>query len=242
MKITKKNIKKLRGRKSNLEVFMKKEEESESGEVLDPRYWRLSCDQNGVGYAVIRFLPAEDPENPPWVRYWVQQYFNTKTKAYYKELSLTTIGKKDPCTDMHFELKNAGDEAEAKKFSRATNFTSNILVIEDPANPENNGKVFLFSYGKKIFEKIKDHCQPVIESVPPINVFDYWEGCNFQLVSKSNRFDKYDSSKFFPPSELDEDDIVAAHNSLHNLQELVSEDKYKSYEELEEKLKQAMTG
>lgn len=161
----------------------------------------------------------------------------------YNEASLTTLGQADPVTELNSKLWNAGDQETARKQKRNLEYHSNILVIKDPGNPENEGKVFLFKYGKKIFEKIMQSLQPQFEDEEPVNVFDFWEGANFKMrIRNVKEFRNYDMSEFDKPSPIskNEDDITVLWNKCHSLQEIVSPDKFKTYEELVEKLNKVL--
>ena len=149
----------------------------------DTRYWRAAVDKAGNGYAVIRFLPAIEGEELPWVRVF-SHGFQGPSGRWYIENSLTTLGKSDPVSDANNELWNSGSEANkelARKRKRRLNYISNILVVKDPANPENEGKTFLFKYGKKIFDKINDVMFPAFADEQAVNPFDFWKGANFKL-------------------------------------------------------------
>ena len=149
----------------------------------DDREWKPTVDKAGNGYAVIRFLPPSQGEEFPWVRLW-NHGFQGPTGKWYIENSLTTLNQNDPVSELNSELWNSGVEANkevARKQKRRLAYYANILVVQDSGNPENNGKVFLFKFGKKIFDKIKDVMQPQFEDEAPMNPFDFWEGANFKL-------------------------------------------------------------
>jgi hypothetical protein len=149
----------------------------------DDRFWQPEVDKAGNGYAVIRFLPPPKGEELPWVRIW-NHGFQGPTGKWYIENSLTTIGKPDPISEHNTELWNSGSEANkevARKQKRKLSYITNILIVKDPSHPENEGKVFLYKFGKKIFDKIKDVAEPQFEDEKPVNPFDFWEGANFKL-------------------------------------------------------------
>ena len=207
----------------------------------DTRYWRAAVDKAGNGYAVIRFLPAIEGEELPWVRVF-SHGFQGPSGRWYIENSLTTLGKSDPVSDANNELWNSGSEANkelARKRKRRLNYISNILVVKDPANPENEGKTFLFKYGKKIFDKINDVMFPAFADEQAINPFDFWKGANFKLkMRKVEGFTNYDKSEFEGITELfegDDDKIEAVWKAEHALQQFVDPSNFKPYEELKKK-------
>lgn len=207
----------------------------------DTRYWRAAVDKAGNGYAVIRFLPAIEGEELPWVRVF-SHGFQGPSGRWYIENSLTTLGKSDPVSDANNELWNSGSEANkelARKRKRRLNYISNILVVKDPANPENEGKTFLFKYGKKIFDKINDVMFPAFADEEAVNPFDFWKGANFKLkIRKVEGFTNYDKSEFEGTTELfegNDDKIEAVWKAEHALQQFVDPSNFKPYEELKKK-------
>ena len=207
----------------------------------DTRYWRAAVDKAGNGYAVVRFLPAIEGEELPWVRVF-SHGFQGPSGRWYIENSLTTLGKSDPVSDANNELWNSGSEANkelARKRKRRLNYISNILVVKDPANPENEGKTFLFKYGKKIFDKINDVMFPAFADEQAINPFDFWKGANFKLkIRKVEGFTNYDKSEFEGITELfegDDDKIEAVWKAEHALQQFVDPANFKPYEVLKKK-------
>lgn len=208
----------------------------------DDRIWKPSVDKAGNGYAVIRFLPAPEGEDLPWVRYW-DHGFKGPTGKWYIENSLTSIGQQDPVSEMNSQLWNSGIESDkevARQRKRRLHYMSNILVISDSANPENEGKVFLFKYGKKIFDKVMDVMQPQFEDETPVNPFDFWGGANFKLkIRNVEGYRNYDKSEFDGVTELfdgDEAKLESVFNQLHNLKEFTDPENYKTYAELKKKL------
>ena len=207
----------------------------------DTRYWRAAVDKAGNGYAVVRFLPAIEGEELPWVRVF-SHGFQGPSGRWYIENSLTTLGKSDPVSDANNELWNSGSEANkelARKRKRRLNYISNILVVKDPANPENEGKTFLFKYGKKIFDKINDVMFPAFADEQAVNPFDFWKGANFKLkIRKVEGFTNYDKSEFEGTTELfegNDDKIEAVWKGQHSLQQFVDPSNFKPYEELKKK-------
>jgi hypothetical protein len=207
----------------------------------DERIWKPTVDKAGNGYAVIRFLPEPKGEDLPWVRVFDHGFQGPG--GWYIENSLTTLNQKDPVSEYNSELWNNGTEAgkeQARKQKRRLKYFSNILVVKDPSNPQNEGKVFLYQYGKKIWDKINDLMQPEFEDESPVNPFDFWEGADFKLkIRQVDGYRNYDKSEFDSPSELfdgDDDQLETVYEGLHSLQDLVSADKFKSYNELKQKL------
>lgn len=216
-------------------------------ENKDERFWSLTVDQAENGHAEIRFLPAPKGEEMPWVRYWNHGFRHPKTNLYYIENSLTTLGQPDPVTEYNNKLWNSGSEQkkqQARDQKRRENYVSNIYVVKDQSNPENEGKVFLFRYGKKIFEKIYAMMNPdEAFGEEPLDPFDFWEGMNFRLrAKKQGGFRNYDDSKFTSPSPLLDDDekLEEIWESQYSLQEFVDPNNYKSYENLKERLNQVL--
>ena len=206
----------------------------------DDRFWKAELDKSGNGYAVIRFLPPSNGEDMPY-----QRVFNHGFQGpggWYIENSLTTIGQKDPLAEYNSTLWNSGIEANkeiARKQKRRLTYISNIFVVEDKANPQNEGKVFLFRYGKKIFDKVSSMANPEFEDESPVDVFNFWDGANFKLkIRKVDGFSNYDKSEFVTPAPLFEDDskMEETWNAQHSLTEFVAEDKFKSYDELKARL------
>ena len=206
----------------------------------DERLWKPEVDKAGNGYAVIRFLPAVDGEDMPWVKLYTHAFQGSG--GWYIENSLTTLGSKDPVSEYNSQLWNSGidsDKEVARKQKRKLSYYSNIYVVKDPANPDNEGKVFLFRYGKKIFDKITASMQPEFEDEEAINPFDFWQGANFKLkIKKVAGFWNYDSSEFAAPTALLDDDeaLEALWKKEYSLAELVSADQFKSYDDLKKRL------
>ena len=206
----------------------------------DDRFWKIEMDKSGNGYAEVRFLPAPTGEDMPWVQYWDHGFQGPG--GWYIEKSLTTLNKQDPVSEHNTELWNSGIEANkdiARKQKRRLHYVSNIYVVSDPAHPENEGKVFLYRFGKKIFEMLKDKMQPQFEDETPVNPFDLWEGANFKIkLRKVDGFWNYDKSEFSAAAPLfdNDDQLEATWNSQHSLQGVIAPDQFKSYDELKEKL------
>lgn len=217
-----------------------KPQNSNSGN--DERFWRPELDKSGNGYAVIRFLPESEGEDLPWVRIF-NHGFQGPTGKWYIENSLTTLNQKDPVAEYNSMLWNSGTEANkeiARKQKRRLSYIANILVVSDPKHPENEGKVFLFKFGKKIFDKIMDQMKPSFEDETPVNPFDPWNGSNFKLkIRKVEGFTNYDKSEFDAPTPLfggEDDKIESLWRTQYKLQDFVSASNFKSYDELQAKL------
>tara|TARA_B100000678_G_scaffold41030_1_gene30571 strand:- start:98 stop:994 length:897 start_codon:yes stop_codon:yes gene_type:complete len=207
---------------------------------VDDRLWKPEVDKAGNGYAVIRFLPAPDGEDLPWAKLYTHAFQGTG--GWYIENSLTTLGSKDPVSEYNSQLWNSGvdsDKEVARKQKRKLSYYSNVYVVKDPSNPSNEGKVFLFRYGKKIFDKITAAMQPEFEDETPINPFDFWAGANFKIkIKKVAGYWNYDSSEFAAPEPLfdDDDAMEAVWKQEHSLAEIVAPDQFKSYEDLKKRL------
>lgn len=211
----------------------------------DERFWQPEVDKAGNGSAVIRFLPPPKGEDLPWVRIW-NHAFKGPTGKWYIENSLTTLGKSDPVSELNSELWNSGNEDNkkiAQSQKRKLVYISNIYVVKDPAHPENEGKVFLYKYGKKIFDKIKDVMQPQFEDEEPINPFDFWKGANFKLkIRNVENYRNYDKSSFDSVSLLaDDDEMEQIWNKQYSLQEFLDPRYFKSYDELKSKLETVLS-
>ena len=226
-----------KNRMSNLENLSKQVEKlAEKPSYEDDRLWKCERDKSGNGYAVVRFLPASNNEDMPWVQMWSHGFKGPG--GWYIENSLTTLGKDDPVSKANTALWNSGVESDkniARDRKRKLSYYSNILVLEDSANAENEGKVFLFRYGKKIFEKITSVMNPEFKDETPLNPFDFWEGANFKIkIRQVDGYANYDKSEFASQSKLGDDaECEAIWKQQYALQELVSADNFKSYQELE---------
>ena len=227
-----------KNRMANLESLSKQVEKlAEKPSYEDERIWKLVLDKTGNGYAVIRFLPAPENEDVPWVRVWTHGFKGPG--GWYIENSLTTLGKDDPVSKANTALWNSGIDSDkniARDRRRKLNYYSNIYVVEDSLNSENEGKVFLFRYGKKIFEKITGVMNPEFQDETPINPFDLWEGANFKIKMRQvDGFPNYDKSEFTDICPLAEDEkkLEEVWKSQYSLSEIVDEKNFKSYAELE---------
>jgi len=206
----------------------------------DDRFWKLECDKSGNGYAVIRFLPAPDGEDLPFVKLYSHAFQGPG--GWFIENSLTTLGQKDPVSEYNSMLWNNGTDAgkeQARKQKRKLTYISNIYVVKDPTNPQNEGKVMLYKFGKKIFDKLTAAMQPEFEDEEAIDPFDFWQGANFKLKAKNVAgYRNYDSSEFARQDALLEDDdaMEAIWKKQASLQEFVAVDQFKDYDALKKRL------
>jgi len=211
----------------------------------DDRFWQPEVDKAGNGYAVIRFLAPPKGEDLPWVRIW-NHGFQGPTGKWYIENSLTTLGKADPVSEFNTELWNSGSEANkeiARKQKRKLSYVTNILIVKDPAHPENEGTVRLYKFGKKIFDKIKDVAEPQFQDEKPMNPFDFWEGANFKLkIRNVEGYRNYDKSEFDSTSPVSnsDDEIEAIWGKQHSLTAFLDEKHFKSYDDLKKKLEMVL--
>ena len=213
----------------------------------DDRFWKPELDKSGNGYAVIRFLPQPTGEDLPWVRIWSHAFRGPG--GWYIENSLTTLNRKDPVSEYNTELWNSGLEADketARKQKRILKYYSNVLIVSDPKHPENEGKIFLFRYGKKIHDKLAEVINPQFEDETAYDPFDFWKGANFKLkVRKVDGFWNYDKSVFEATSKLlegDDEKLEETYGKLFSLTQFLGEDNFKSYDELKEKFNRIVTG
>ena len=234
----------------NLEKLAKAIEQLNSSEApsKEDQFWKPEVDKAGNGYAVIRFLPqpsVDGDDGLPWVKIFNHGFQGPG--GWYIENSLTTLGQKDPVSEYNSQLWNSGIEANkeiARKQKRRLSYISNIYVVEDPKHPQNEGKVFLYKYGKKIFDKINEAMNPQFEDEKALNPFDLWSGANFKLkIRKVEGYQNYDKSEFESASVLGDfgdDKLEAIWKSEHSLKEFLSPDNFKSYDELSAKLNKVL--
>ena len=211
----------------------------------DDRMWKADTDKTGNGYAEIRFLPAPDGEDLPWARIWNHGFRGPG--GWYIENSLTTIGLKDPVSEMNSQLWASGsddDKKIARDRKRKLSYISNILVVSDPKNPQNEGKVFLFRYGKKIFEKIQEAMNPQFQDEKPMNPFDFWNGATFKLkIRQVEGYTNYDRSEFSAPSAVlggDDAALEKLWKKQYSLKEFTDPKSFKTYEELKTRLRDVL--
>lgn len=211
----------------------------------DEGFWRPTVDKAGNGSAIIRFLPAPPPETMPFASFYRHAFQGPN--GWYIENSRTSMNESDPVSDYNSRLWATKDEAMrdlARKQARKKTYVANIYVIQDKGNPANDGKVFLFRFGQKIFDKIKKAIEPEFEDDTPLDPFHVLEGANFRLRQKKQAgYPNYDDSLFESPSPLlkgDETAILSLLNGLRSLADLTAPDKFKSYDELKKKLDKSM--
>jgi len=242
------NVDKLKNnRKNSFEKLNGQLEQMVSKGYSNPdenKYWKLTTDSAGNGMAIIRFLPEIEGEDVPFVRMF-NHGFQGPTGLWYIENCLSTINQDDPVNEFNNRLwnsttdDNSDERRQARKQKRKLQYISNIYVVKDPANPDNEGKVFLYKYGKKIFDKLNDLMNPQFEDEQPVNPFDLWEGANFRLKArKVDGYPNYDKSEFDEPAPLfsDDDMIVTKLANAYSLQEIIEPKNFKSYKELKAKL------
>ena len=219
----------------------------EKKSYVDERLWKPVMDKTGNGYAVIRFLPAVKGEDMPWAKVW-NHAFQGPTGQWYIENSLTTVGQNDPVSEMNSAYWNSGVESDkeiARRQKRKLQYFANIYVVSDPANPQNEGKVMLYRFGKKIFDKCMEAMQPAFQDETPVNPFDFWEGANFKLkIRKVDGYWNYDKSEFEAPSALFDDDeqLEEVWKKEYPLAEFTAASNFKSYDELKPRLDMVLAG
>ena len=223
------------------ERLMKKVEKlNEKGNNTDERLWKPAVDKAGNGYAVIRFLPAHANCELPWTQVWSHAFQGPG--GWYIENSLTTIGKDDPVGELNRSLWNSGRESDkdiARKQKRKLSYYANVYVVKDSINPENEGEVKLYKFGKKIFDKITAAMQPEFDDEEAINPFDFWQGANFKLkIKQVAGFWNYDSSEFGKTEALLDDDaeLEKIYDKIYDLSEFTAPDQFKTYEQLKSRL------
>ncbi len=235
-------------RKTSLEALISETNKLNTNEggarQVDDRWWKPEVDKAGNGYAVIRFLPAPEGEDMPWVRIFNHGFQGPG--GWYIEESLTTLNKKDPVSEHNSMLWNSGIEANkdlVRKQKRRLNYYANIYVVKDPSNPAAEGKVFLYKFGKKIFDKLNEAMNPEFEDEKPMNPFDLWEGANFKLkIRNVEGYRNYDKSEFDSTSALLDDDgeLEKIWKSENSLQEFLKPENFKTYDELKAKLNRVL--
>ncbi|AOO14197.1 single-stranded DNA binding protein [Cyanophage S-RIM14] len=211
------------------------------GSGADDRLWKPELDKAGNSYAVIRFLPAPDGEDMPFAKVWSHAFKGPG--GWYIENSLTTVGKKDPVGELNRELWNSGVESDkeiARKQKRKLSYYANIYVVSDPSRPQNEGRVFLYKFGKKIFDKIIEAMQPQFADETPVDPFDLWKGADFKLkIRQVEGYWNYDKSEFSDPStlgDLSDDDLEKVWKQEFALADFTSPSAFKTYEELQQRL------
>ena len=224
-----------------LETKLAPEDQSNKNKYQDDRLWKPELDKTGNGYAVIRFLPASNGEEMPWQRVWTHAFQDKG--GWFIENSLTTLNQKDPVSEENTRLWNTGvdsDKEIARKRKRKLSYYSNIYVVSDPKHPENEGKVFLFKFGKKIFDKITEAMNPEFADEVPVNPFDLWDGANFKLkIRNVEGYRNYDKSEFADKEPVmggDDDKLENLWKQEYSLKEFLEEKNFKSYDVLKARL------
>lgn len=216
------------------------EKMSSAGNNTDDRIWKPEVDKAGNGFAVIRFLPAPEGEELPWAKVYTHAF--QSTGGWFIDNCLTTVNQNCPVCEANRELWNTGSKANqdiVRDRKRKLSYYSNIYVVQDKAHPENEGKVFLFKFGKKIFDKVTAAMQPEFEDEKPIDPFDFWNGANFKVkITKKDGYWNYDKSEFDSPGPLsdDDDEMEAIWKKSYPLADFVNPEKFKSYDQLKNRL------
>lgn len=235
-----------KNRSKSLEKLNEQLTKISSKSYADPnegKFWKPTRDSAGNGFAIIRFLDSPQGEDMPFVRLWDHGFQGPG--GWYIENSLTTIGQPDPVSELNTKLWSVStddaspEKRQARNQKRRLHYISNVYIVKDSGNPENEGKVFLFKYGKKIWDKLNDLMNPSFEDEKPVNPFDLWEGANFRLkIRVFEGYPNYDKSEFDSPSPLFEDDeeIETVWKKSHSLKELVDPKNFKTYDELKAKM------
>ena len=241
-------LKSMSGKKSleQLTSELSKVSGNQGEKKSDDRFWTPTVDKAGNGYAVIRFLPAPPNEDVPFIRMF-DHGFQGPTGSWYIENSLTTVGKQDPVSEYNSQLWNSGIESDkeiARKQKRRLHFISNVYIVTDSGNPDNEGKVFLYKYGKKIFDKLNESMNPQFPGEEPVNPFDLWAGANFKLkIRQVEGYRNYDRSEFdkIGPLLNDDEELEGIWKKEHSLQEFLDPKNFKPYDELKERLARVLS-
>jgi hypothetical protein len=234
--------------KSNMtDLIRKMEDQNKKTDYKDDRFWRPEIDKTGNGFAIIRFLPEVENEDCPWAKVYSHAFRGPG--GWYIENCLTTISQKDPVSELNTQLWNSGVESDknlARDRKRKLNYTSNIYVVSDPSNPQNEGKVFLYKYGAKIFEKLQEVMKPEFKDEEAINPFDFWKGANFRLkIRKVAGYTNYDKSEFDSSSPLckgDDAELEKVWKSQYPLTEFTNSSNFKTHQELKDRLYEVLGG
>lgn len=229
------------------DLIRKMEDQNKKTDYKDDRFWRPEIDKTGNGFAIIRFLPEVENEDCPWAKVYSHAFRGPG--GWYIENCLTTISQKDPVSELNTQLWNSGVESDknlARDRKRKLNYTSNIYVVSDPSNPQNEGKVFLYKYGAKIFEKLQEVMKPEFKDEEAINPFDFWKGANFRLkIRKVAGYTNYDKSEFDSSSPLckgDDAELEKVWKSQHPLIEFTNSSNFKTHQELKDRLYEVLGG
>jgi hypothetical protein len=240
-------MKKSSGNLDKLKTAVEALNASSEGASDKEKFWRPEVDKAGNGMATIRFLPASPADGEdglPWVKIFGHGFQGPG--GWLIDNCLTTKNQQCPVCEHNSTLWNSGIEANkeiVRKQKRKLNYVANVYIVSDPKHPENEGKVMLFKFGKKIFDKITEAMNPQFEDEQAINPFDLWKGANFKLkIRKVEGYQNYDKSEFESPSALldDDDELEKVWKSEHSLSELVADKEFKSYDALKERLEKVL--
>ena len=226
---------------AKLTAEIEKINQPQGGGGIDDRLWKPELDKAGNSYAVLRFLPAPEGEDLPFAKVWSHAFKGPG--GWYIENSLTTLGKKDPVGELNRELWNSGVESDketARKQKRKLSYYANVYVVSDPTRPENEGRVFLYKFGKKIFDKIVEAMQPQFADEQAVDPFDLWKGADFKLkIRQVEGYWNYDKSEFASPATLggfSDDELEKIWKQEYALKDFTDPSAFKTYEELQQRL------
>ena len=237
------NLKRQSGNLDKLAKAIEAISQSSEGAEKSDNYWKPEVDKAGNGMATIRFLPAPATDGDdalPWVKVFSHGFQGPG--GWLIDNCLTTKNEQCPVCEHNSSLWNSGIEANkdvVRKQKRKLNYVANVYIVSDPKHPENEGKVKLFKFGKKIFDKISEAMNPQFEDENAVNPFDMWKGANFKLkIRKVDGYQNYDKSEFESSSALldDDDELEKIWKSEFSLKELLSDKEFKSYDELKKRL------
>jgi hypothetical protein len=243
------NMKKSSGNLDKLTKAIEALNASSEGKSDKDNFWKPEVDKSGNGMATIRFLPApavDGDDGLPWVKNYSHGFQGPG--GWLIDNCLTTKNQQCPVCEHNSRLWNSGIEANkeiVRKQKRKLNYMANVYIVSDPKHPENEGKVKLYRFGAKIFEKITEAMNPQFEDETAINPFDLWKGANFKLkITKVAGYQNYDKSEFMSPSALldDDEELEKIWKSEHSLNEMISDKEFKSYDELKSRLDKVLGG
>lgn len=245
------DLKALKEKTANLDVEREEFKKTQAtNSINDARFWSSKMGKDKTSFSIIRFLPGafvDGADAPKYVRLYKHSFQGPLSGLYYIENCRSTLNEKDPCNELtrilykNYET-NEHDKKLASLYKRKTRYIANIMVIQDEANPENNGKIFLFEFGVKILKKIEGAMFPKIGK--PINAFDLWNGANFGLdIKMEDDWPNYDASKFDSPSAIapTDEEIENIWKAEYSLKELIAPDQFKSYDDLKKKLDEVLS-
>jgi hypothetical protein len=221
-------------------------QESKGSSFSDDRIWTPDIDKSGSGFAIIRFLPEADGEDFPYVKTYTHGF--KQGNKWFIENCPTTIGNPCPVCEANSELWNTEikeNQEIVRRRKRSLRYMSNIIVLSDSKRPENEGRVFLFSYGQKIFDKLMSAIKPEFDDEEPFNPFDLWGGAPFKLkIRQVEGFRNYDKSEFGDRGPLfDDDDAMAkVWESQYKLKEFLAPARFNPYEEIKKRFNAFIKG